>query len=83
MFLVNDSEMVKTLKPVDPRRIFLTNVPLPIEQELLEIYLEYLSGEENIEVETVHLGDEIRNSILVTYSTSVGKTYFLTYVSSQ
>jgi hypothetical protein len=52
-------------KHTTPRRIFLTNVPLPIEREYLEIYLEYLSNE--IEVESVHLGSEIKNSILVTY----------------
>ena len=61
-----------TARPADARRIFLTNVPLPIEQDYLEIYLEHLSGDEN-EVESVHLGGELNNSILVTYAKNIGQ----------
>jgi hypothetical protein len=58
-------------KKVDSKRIFLTNIPKNLEQEYLEIYLEYLSNE--IEIESVHLGGEIKNSILVTYTKNISK----------
>ena len=56
-------------KPIDSHRILLTNVPMPIDQDYLEVYLEYLSNE--VEVETVHKGNEIKNSIFVTYIKSI------------
>lgn len=70
----SQSGRASTLEPiklVDQHRIILTNVPSNLDQDFLELYLEYLSDE--VEIERFDLGEEILNSIVVTYKKFVGK----------
>ncbi|CAF0810463.1 unnamed protein product [Brachionus calyciflorus] len=57
---------LEIIKPIDQKRILLTNVPSSIDKEYLDLYLEYLSDE--VEIERIDPGEEIINSIVVTYS---------------
>lgn len=74
--IVNDFTRENTpmeiIKPIDQRRILLTNVPIGLDYDYLELYLEYLSDE--IEVERIDLGEEIPNSIVVTFKKFFGRS---------
>lgn len=71
--IVNSSRAntpLEIIKPIDQKRILLTNVPSSIEKEYLDLYLEYLSDE--VEIERIDVGQEIANSIVITYSKFIG-----------
>lgn len=72
--IVNSSRAntpLEIIKPIDQKRILLTNVPSSIDKDYLDLYLEYLSDE--VEIERIDVGEEIANSIVVTYSKFIGK----------
>ena len=58
-------------KLLDKRRIILTNVQTFLNQEFLDLYVEFLSNE--IEIERFDLSQELKNAIVVTFVKDIGK----------
>ena len=58
-------------KLLDKRRIILTNVQSFLNQEFLDLYVEFLSNE--IEIERFDLSQELKNAIVVTFVKDIGK----------
>ena len=60
---------------VDLRRLILFNLPLDLIEEYLELYLEYLSGESEIErIDYSNLED---TTVMVTFKTELGLSFIL------
>ena len=55
---------------VDPRRLILYNLPMDLVQEYLELYLEYLSGE--TEIERIDYSNLEDTTVMVTFKTELG-----------
>lgn len=76
--IVNSSRAntpLEIIKPIDQKRILLTNVPNSVDKEYLDLYLEYLSDE--VEIERIDVAKEIANSIVITYSKFIGRKKLL------
>lgn len=57
---------------IDKRRLLLKNVPYSIDKEYLELYLEYLSDDNN-EIERYDLLKHSKDSLVVTFLKDIGK----------
>lgn len=60
---------------VDLRRLILFNLPIDLIQEYLELYLEYLSGE--TEIERIDYSNLEDSTVMVTFKTELGSSLFV------
>ena len=60
----------ETRERLDKQRILLDNMPAHIDDDYLELYLEYLSGE--VSVERFDLSTELKNVMMVTFVQPIG-----------
>jgi len=61
------------LVPLDEKRIILTNVLPFVDQDYLELYIEYLSDE--VEIVRFDLSHELKDAIVVTFEKNIGTTF--------
>ena len=55
----------------DHRRIILTNVLSFIDQDFLELYIEYLSNE--VEIERFDLSKELKDTVVITFENDISE----------